>query len=77
MKRFFLCFVMVFGLMLSPTPIVANPITVPSKDAGWLETLNYYRLSSGVEPVTEKRKFSLNLYAATPVPENPEKFFLP
>jgi hypothetical protein len=51
---------MVFGLMLSPTPIVANPIAVPSKDAGWLETLNYYRLSSGVEPVTENPIFSAN-----------------
>ena len=51
---------MVFGLMLSPTPIVANPITVPSKDAGWLETLNYYRLSSGVEPVTENPISSTN-----------------
>jgi hypothetical protein len=51
---------MVFGLMLSPTPIVANPITVPSKDAGWLETLNYYRLSSGVEPVTENLISSTN-----------------
>ena len=60
MKRFFLCSVMVFGLMLSPTPIVANPITVPSKDAGWLETLNYYRLSSGVEPVTENPISSTN-----------------
>ena len=51
---------MVFGLMLSPTPIVANPIAVPSKDAGWLETLNYYRLSSGVEPVTENPISSAN-----------------
>jgi hypothetical protein len=51
---------MVFGLMLSPTPIVANPIAVPSKDAGWLETLNYYRLSSGVEPVTENPISSSN-----------------
>ncbi len=42
------------------TPIVANPIAVPSKDAGWLETLNYYRLSSGVEPVTENPIFSAN-----------------
>ena len=31
----------------------AAPISVPSKEAGWLETLNYYRLSSGVDPVTE------------------------
>jgi len=51
---------MVLGLVLSPTPIVANPITIPSKDAGWLETLNYYRLSSGVEPVTENPIFSAN-----------------
>ena len=51
---------MVLGLMLSPTPIVANPIAVPSKDAGWLETLNYYRLSSGVEPVTENPISSTN-----------------
>ena len=51
---------MVLGLMLSPTPIVANPIAVPSKDAGWLETLNYYRLSSGVEPVTENLISSTN-----------------
>ena len=43
-----------------PTPIVANPIAVPSKDAGWLETLNYYRLSSDVEPVTEDPIFSAN-----------------
>ena len=51
---------MVFGLVLSPTPVVANPIAVPSKDAGWLETLNYYRLSSGVEPVTENPILSAN-----------------
>ena len=43
-----------------PTPIVANSIAVPSKDAGWLETLNYYRLSSGVEPVTENPILSAN-----------------
>jgi hypothetical protein len=43
-----------------PTHTVSNPIAIPSKDAGWLETLNYYRLSSGVEPVTENPIFSAN-----------------
>ena len=31
----------------------AAPVPIPSMDAGWLETLNYYRISSGLEPVTE------------------------
>lgn len=44
-----------FILVLIAPQYVANaePITIPSKDSGWLETLNYYRKSSGVEPVTE------------------------
>ena len=40
-------------LTLSEHAAIAVPIDLPSKDAGWLETLNYYRLSSGVDPVTE------------------------
>ena len=31
----------------------ASPAAMPSLDAGWLETLNYYRVSSGVDPVKE------------------------
>jgi uncharacterized protein YkwD len=31
----------------------AEPVPIPSMDASWLETLNYYRISSGLEPVTE------------------------
>lgn len=40
-------------LTLSEHAAIAAPIDLPSKDASWLETLNYYRLSSGVDPVTE------------------------
>ena len=40
--------------MLFPiTASEAAPEPIPSMDAGWLETLNYYRISSGLEPVTE------------------------
>lgn len=47
-------------LLMIPVPNFANPIAVPSKDAGWLETLNYYRVSSGVEPVAENPVLSAN-----------------
>lgn len=46
------CFLIIF-LFLFPNSAFADPISIPSKDAGWLETLNYYRQSSGVEPVRE------------------------
>jgi hypothetical protein len=60
LQRICLRVILVIILLMIPTPSVANPIAVPSKDAGWLETLNYYRLSSGVEPVTESPIFSAN-----------------
>lgn len=47
-------------LLMIPVPNFANPIAVPSKDTGWLETLNYYRVSSGVEPVAENPVLSAN-----------------
>ena len=60
LQRIWLRVILVIILLMIPTPSVANPIAVPSKDAGWLETLNYYRLSSGVEPVTENPILSAN-----------------
>ena len=60
LSRIWLRVILIITLLMIPTPIVANPIAVPSKDAGWLETLNYYRLSSGVEPVTENPILSAN-----------------
>ena len=60
LKVIWLRAILIIVLLMIPTPIFANPIAVPSKDAGWLETLNYYRLSSGVEPVTENPIFSAN-----------------
>jgi hypothetical protein len=60
LQRICLRVILVIILLIIPTPSVANPIAVPSKDAGWLETLNYYRLSSGVEPVTESPILSAN-----------------
>ena len=60
LSRIWLRVILIIMLLMIPTPIVANPIAVPSKDAGWLETLNYYRLSSGVEPVTENPILSAN-----------------
>jgi hypothetical protein len=60
LQRICLRVILVIILLIIPTPSVANPIAVPSKDAGWLETLNYYRLSSGVEPVIESPILSAN-----------------
>jgi hypothetical protein len=56
------CPLIILTLVLSliPSSIAASPVVVPSKDAGWLETLNYYRLSSDVEPVTENLILSAN-----------------
>ena len=59
-KQIWLRVILSIILLMIPVPIFANPIAVPSKDAGWLETLNYYRVSSGVEPVIENPVLSAN-----------------
>ena len=49
---------------------------VPGKSATWLETLNYYRIASGVPPVKEKKSFSEAAKKhAIYVGKTPEKYF--
>ena len=53
---------------------IANP--VPGKTATWLETLNYYRIASGVPPVKELKEFSEAAKKhAIYVGKTPEKYF--
>lgn len=52
----------------------ANPI--PSKSATWLETLNYYRIASGVSPLKEVKAFSAAAKKhAIYVGKTPERYF--
>lgn len=46
-------FIYALILALSQTQVAADSIAIPSKDASWLETLNYYRQSSQTDPVVE------------------------
>jgi hypothetical protein len=36
----------------------ATAVAMPSPEAGWLATMNYYRVSSGLSPVTEDPQFT-------------------
>lgn len=48
--------------LLAPgTPSNAEGILLPGSDATWLETLNYYRFSSGLNPVSEDPALSANV----------------
>lgn len=62
MEKMRVALLLILSIIVSfvPNPIFANPVAVPSKDAGWLETLNYYRSSSGVGPVIENPTLSAN-----------------
>lgn len=43
------------------TPSYAGQNLLPGSDATWLATMNYYRVSSGLKPVTEDPKLSANV----------------
>lgn len=53
MKRLGVGLVILITFLTSALPVSADTINPPSATAGWLETLNYYRLSSGMPIVTE------------------------
>ena len=49
----------IVALILTPQLGVASELVLPSSlNAGWLATVNYYRLSSGVAPLTEDPSLS-------------------
>ncbi|MSZ59065.1 MAG: hypothetical protein F2684_01915, partial [Actinobacteria bacterium] len=54
--------VLLFTSLCSPAMaaanLQANSNPVPGTSATWLETLNYYRIASGVPPVKELKAFS-------------------
>lgn len=54
--------VLLFTSLCSPVMaaanLQANSNPVPGTSATWLETLNYYRIASGVPPVKELKEFS-------------------
>ena len=56
----FLCtFCLSVFLLLSMTDLAkAEPIEIPDLNSNWLDQLNYYRLSSGLSPVTESPEYS-------------------
>lgn len=48
-------------ILVQGTPSYGGDILLPSSDASWLDTLNYYRVSSGLNPVTEDPQLSANV----------------
>lgn len=48
-------------LLSQGTPSFAGQNLLPSSDATWLATLNYYRVSSGLKPVAEDLKLSASV----------------
>lgn len=72
--------VLLFTSLCSPVMAAANLQTnsnpVPGTSATWLETLNYYRIASGVSPVKELKAFSEAAKKhAIYVGKTPEKYF--
>ncbi|MSO33615.1 MAG: hypothetical protein EXQ80_04275 [Candidatus Nanopelagicaceae bacterium] len=72
--------VLLFTSLCSPVMAAANQQTnsnpVPGTSATWLETLNYYRIASGVSPVKELKAFSEAAKKhAIYVGKTPEKYF--
>jgi hypothetical protein len=61
MKKAFGFSVLVLVLLVSS--ISANALTraLPNLDAGWLENLNYYRVTTGLSPVTEDKLLSASV----------------
>lgn len=48
-------------LLVQGTPSYAGENLLPSSDASWIDTLNYYRLASGLSPVSEDLQLSANV----------------
>jgi len=72
--------VLLFTSLCSPAVaaanLQANANPVPGKTATWLETLNYYRIASGVPPVKELKAFSEAAKKhAIYVGKTPQKYF--
>lgn len=72
--------VLLFTSLCSPVMaaanLQANSNPVPGTSATWLETLNYYRIASGVSPVKELKAFSEAAKKhAIYVGKTPEKYF--
>ena len=72
--------VLLFTSLCSPVMaaanLQANSNPVPGTSATWLETLNYYRIASGVPPVKELKAFSEAAKKhAIYVGKTPEKYF--
>lgn len=45
-------------LLSSPLAAVADPLALTPVSAGWLETLNYYRVAAGLLPVAEEQIYN-------------------
>jgi len=72
--------VLLFTSLCSPAVAAANQESkanpIPSKSATWLETLNYYRIASGVSPLKEVPAFSEAAKKhAIYVGKTPERYF--
>ncbi len=52
------CFLL---LVVLGTPSYGAQIFLPNSDASWLDTLNYYRISSGLNPIVEDPALSANV----------------
>lgn len=49
---------MLFLLLVQGAPSYGGVTQLPSSDASWIDTLNYYRIASGLSPVSEDKRLS-------------------
>lgn len=52
---------LLFLSLLQGSPSFAGIIQLPTTDASWLQTVNYYRQASGLRPIAEKKKLSADV----------------
>lgn len=58
MRRALGVVLLLLPVLILGAPSYADVTQLPGSDASWIDTLNYYRLSSGLSPITEDKRLS-------------------
>lgn len=58
MRRTFGVVLLALVLLLEGTPSYGGSVQLPSTYASWIDTINYYRQASGLNPITEDKSLS-------------------
>lgn len=61
MKKTLRISLLILGLLASSTSAYGQDNLPPNVDSGWLANLNYYRVSAGLNPVTEDKQLSASV----------------